>query len=72
MMTKPEISRRLSGLSAEVLAKAYRDLMAGNGAATLVIEHPISLKQANALFAWCERYGAICPQPSNFAEAVQS
>jgi hypothetical protein len=61
MISKPEMNRRIASIAPGVANKAYKDVLDGFGASGLVNSNPITLKQANALFAWRERYGGIYP-----------
>ena len=60
-MTKPEMNRRLSTISQNDLEEAHRMALEGWGAHGITCESGLTLKQANAVFAWVERYGRVVP-----------
>ncbi len=60
-MTKPEMDRRLSTIPQNDLEEAHRMVLGGWGAQGITCESGLTLKQANAVFAWVERYGRVIP-----------
>jgi hypothetical protein len=60
-MTKAEMSRRLSTIPQNDLEEAHRMVLGGWGGHGITCESSLTLKQANAVFAWVERYGRIIP-----------
>lgn len=60
-MTRPEMNRRMKSIPLNVALRVLGMIRDGYGARSIVLEAPVSLKQANALFAWRERYGSILP-----------
>jgi predicted nucleotidyltransferase len=67
-MTRPEMERRIAGIPADLLESGYRMVLDGYGAHGMVLESNLTLKQANALHEWHNRYGRIWPSK----QAVQS
>lgn len=60
-MTNMEIKRRLATLTDSQLKYAYYFVRGGNSARAVAREANISLKQANALFVWQEKFGHAVP-----------
>ena len=60
-MTKPEMNRRLSTIPQNDLEQAHRMVLEGWGGHGISCESGLTLKQANAVFAWVERYGRVVP-----------
>jgi hypothetical protein len=60
-MTKPEMNRRLSTIPQNDLEEAHRMVLEGWGGHGITCESSLTLKQANAVFAWVERYGRVVP-----------
>lgn len=61
-MTVPEIERRRLSCAPGAFLKAVQMVRAGYGASGIVLECPVTLKQANAAFYWVGRYGRINPE----------
>lgn len=64
-MTNMETKRRLATLTDAQLKRAYSLVRGGNSARAVAREANISLKQANALFVWQEKFGDIVPSQAS-------
>jgi hypothetical protein len=60
-MTKPEMNRRLATIPQNDLEEAHRMVLEGWGGHGITCETGLTLKQANAVFAWVGRYGRAVP-----------
>jgi hypothetical protein len=60
-MTKAEMNRRLSTIPQKDLEQAYWMVLEGCGGHGLTLETMLTLKQANAVFAWVDHYGRVVP-----------
>lgn len=64
-MTKPEMNRRLATIPADLLKSGFKMVLDGYGARGMTLESNLTLKQANALHEWHNRYGRIYPQATH-------
>jgi len=60
-MTKPEMHRRLATIPQTDLEEAHRMVLGGWGGHGITLETMLTLKQANAVFAWVDHYGRVVP-----------
>lgn len=61
-MTKPEMTSRLNSIKSQnTLETAHKMVLQGYGAHGLTLECDVTLKQANAVFEWVNRYGRLVP-----------
>lgn len=66
MISNKEIARRLSSLSAAELSRGYEMARDGFSASGISLNSPLSLKQANAIFAWMDMNPKMAPAVDMF------